>query len=185
MSKIPGSAGCKKRFQTIAHSFSRSSKRAETRVTRGDLVLIVEDDDMVRRCLARLIRTRGFRVEAYSSAETFLIAKEKDEAVCLLLDATLTGMSGLELQRQLGDESRCIPIVFMSANDEPSVRAQALRGGAIAFLLKPFKDEALWSALEAVASQSGERTSRDGHVEVTSQGEHHASRKVERSKNHW
>jgi FixJ family two-component response regulator len=115
MPKIPGSAGAKKRFQTIARSFSRSNKRAETRVTRGDLILIVEDDDMVRRCLARLIRTRGYRVETYSSAETFIIAKEKDEAVCLLLDATLTGMSGLELQRWLGDRSRRMPIVFMSA----------------------------------------------------------------------
>src|SRR6202012_4887811 len=128
--------------------------------------------------MARLIRTRGYRVEAYSSAETFLIAKEKDEAVCLLLDATLTGMSGLELQRRLADESRRIPIIFMSANDEPSIRVQALRSGAIAFLLKPFKEEALWSALEAVASPSGNRTNHDGHFEVTSQGEHHASQKV-------
>jgi len=185
MPKIRGSAGAKKRFQTIARSFSRGHQRAETRATRGDLILIVEDDDMVRHCLARLIRTRGYRVEAYSSAETFLIAKEKDEAVCLLLDVTLTGMSGLELQRRLMDEGRNLPIIFMSANDEPSIRTQALRSGAIAFLLKPFEAEALWSALEVVASPLGDRRSRDGHVEVTTQGEHHASRKVEWSKNRW
>jgi FixJ family two-component response regulator len=146
----------------IVHNVSRSSKRAETSLTGGDLVLIVDDDDMVRRCLVRLIRARGYMVEAYSSAEEFLFSKQLGNPVCLVLDATLPGMSGVELQRRLADESRRLPIIFMSAHDEPSIRAQALRGGAIVFLLKPFNEEALWSAVESLSSaQANERTRED------------------------
>ena len=184
MSKKSGSA-VYKRCQMIVHNVFRSSKRAETGVAGGNLVLVLDDNEMVRRCLVRLIRGRGYMVKAYSSAEEFLSAKHSDHPLCLLLDATLTGMSGLELQRRLVDESRHLPIIFMSANDEPGVRAQALRGGAIAFLLKPFDEEALWSAVESLSIAPGERISRDGHVEVTTQGEHHGSRKVEWSKNRW
>src|ERR1700733_4941109 len=148
MAKKSASAGYK-RCQMIGHNFLRSSKRAETDVAGGNLVLVLDDAERVRRCLVRLIRSRGYMVKAYSSAEEFLSAKQLDYPLCLLLDATLTGMSGLELQRRLVDESRHLPIIFMSANDEPSVRARALRDGAIAFLLKPFDEEALWSAVES------------------------------------
>jgi FixJ family two-component response regulator len=182
MAKKSASAGYK-RCQMIGPNFFRSSKRAETGVAGGNLVLVLDDNEMVRRCLVRLIRSRGYMVKAYSSAEEFLSAKQLDHPLCLLLDATLTGMSGLELQRRLVDESRHLPIIFMSANDAPSVRARALRDGAIAFLLKPFDEEALWSAVESLSIAPGERTSR--HVEVTTQGERHASRKVEWSKNRW
>jgi FixJ family two-component response regulator len=179
-----GSAGSK-RCQMIGQNFFRSSKRAETGVAGRNLILVLNDTGMVRRCLVRLIRGRGYMVKAYSSAEEFLSAKHLDHPLCLLLDATLTGMSGLELQRRLVDESRHLPIIFMSAYDEPSVRARALRDGAIAFLFKPFDEEALWSAVESLSIAPGERTSRGGHVEVTTRGEHHASRKVEWSKNGW
>jgi FixJ family two-component response regulator len=184
MPKKSASAGYK-RCQMIVHNFFHSSKQAETSVAGGNLVLVLDDNEMVRRCLVRLIRGRGYMVKAYSSAEEFLFAKQGEHPLCLLLDATLPGMSGLELQRRLVDESRHLPIIFMSANDEPSVRVRALRGGAIAFLLKPFDEEALWSAVESLSIAPGERISRDGHVEVTTQGEHHASRKVEWSKNRW
>ena len=184
MPKKSASAGYK-RCQIIGHNFFCSSKRAETGVAGGNLVLVLDYDEMIRRCLVRLIRSRGYMVKAYSSAEEFLSAKQLDHPLCLLLDATLTGMSGLELQRRLVDESRHLPIIFMSANDEPSVRTRALRDGAIAFLLKPFDEEALWSAVESLAIAPDERTSRDGHVEATNQGEHHAGRKVEWSKNRW
>jgi FixJ family two-component response regulator len=161
MPKKSASAGYK-RCQMIGHNFFRSSKRAETGVAGGNLVLVLDDNEMVRRCLVRLIRGRGYMVKAYSSAEEFLLAKQLDHPLCLLLDATLPGMSGLELQRRLVDESRHLPIIFMSANDEPSVRARALRGGAIAFLLKPFDEEALWSAVESLSNAPGERTNPGG-----------------------
>jgi FixJ family two-component response regulator len=174
-----------KRFQRIGHNFFRSGKRVKTGVAGGNLILVLDDDEMVRRCLVRLIRGRGFMVKAYSSAEEFLSAKQSDHPLCLLLDVTLIGMSGLELQRRLVDERRNLPIIFMAANDEPGVRAQALRGGAISFLLKPFNEEALWSAVESLSIAPGERPSGDGHVEVTTRGGHHASRKMEWAKKRW
>ncbi|MGZ4877104.1 MAG: response regulator transcription factor [Candidatus Angelobacter sp.] len=124
MPKTSASEGYK-RWQRIGHNFFRSSKRAETAVAGSNLVLVLDDNEMVRRCLVRLIRSRGYMVKVYSSAEEFLLAKQLDHPLCLLLDAALTGMSGLELQRRLVDESRHLPIIFMSANDEPSVRARA------------------------------------------------------------
>jgi len=140
-----------KLYQMVIHSFSVERKRA----AGGALVLIVEDDEMVRRCLVRLIRAMGYMTAAYSSAEEFLVAKQVDEPVCLLLDATLPGMNGLELQRRLADEHRLLPIIFVSAHDEPLVREQALRGGAIAFFVKPFNDEALRNAVESLAKAPG------------------------------
>ena len=163
------------RCQMIVHNFFRGSKRAETGVAGGNLVLVLDDNEMVRHCLVRLIRGRGYMVKAYSSAEEFLSAKQQEHPLCLLLDATLPGISGLELQRRLVDESRHLPIIFMSAHDEPNVRARALRDGAIAFLSKPFNEEALWSAVESLLIAPGERTSIEGYVEVTTQGAHHAS----------
>jgi FixJ family two-component response regulator len=161
-------------------------------VSDDDLVLIVDDDDMVRHCLVRFIQARGYRVEAYSSAEEFLVAGAGSNAACLLLDAMLPGMNGLELQRRLGDRDRCIPIIFMSAQDEPSIREKALRGGALAFLLKPFNDVALLNAVRSVVRSPGdgmssndeERSFAEDEEVVTNQGGNHASRKVERSKNH-
>jgi len=72
----------------IVHNVLRSSERAETSLAGGDLVLILDDDDMVRRCLVRLIRGRGYMVKVYSSAEEFLLAKQLDHPLCFLLDAT-------------------------------------------------------------------------------------------------
>jgi CheY-like chemotaxis protein len=128
----------------------------ETSVPDNDLVLIVDDDDMARHCLVRLIEAKGYRVEAYSSAEEFLVAESRVHPICLLLDATLPGMSGLDLQRRLGDKDLCPPIIFMSAQDEPSIREKALRGGAIAFLLKPFNDVVLLNAVRSVARSPGD-----------------------------
>lgn len=164
MSKNSAS-GAYESFRTIFHDFAWGKKRVE-RTEADDLVLIVDDDDMVRRCLVRLIRASGYRARAYSSAEEFLCAEETDdEPMCLLLDATLPGMSGLELQHRLVAESRCTPIIFMSAHDEPSVREQALRTGAIAFLFKPFNAEALLCALEPLSTAPGKPTSRDDEAQ--------------------
>ena len=180
------------RCQIIIHSVTEGRKRLETIASDGHLVLIIEDDDMVRRCLARLIQTRGYMVEAYSSAEEFLLAKhllaeQVNEPVCLLLDATLPGMSGLELQHRLTDENCRLPIIFMSAHDEPSVREQALHHGAITFLCKPFNADALWGALESVSKVLNELTNDDDarslakHLEL-GDGGHHASQQVEHAK---
>jgi FixJ family two-component response regulator len=107
------------------------------------LVSIVDDDDSVRKSLGRLFKSAGFQVETFPSAEEFLKFGSQLETACLILDLRLTGMSGLDLQRQLAGENTRIPIVFVSAHNEEEARTQALQGGAVAFLGKPVNDKTL------------------------------------------
>ena len=129
--------------QPDVNSIGRSSPNGE-RVARValPLVSIVDDDDSVRKSLRRLLKSAGLRVEAFTSAEDFLNFGSHETA-CLILDLRLTGMSGLDLQRQLAAENSRVPIIFVSAHDEQEARAQAMQAGAIAFLGKPFNDKTL------------------------------------------
>ena len=111
------------------------------------LVTIVDDDELFRRSVERLVRSAGFRVETFGSAEDFLERGNLDGTACAILDMKLPGMNGLELQRQLMMRPRLVPIVFVSGHEDALMRANALRAGAIAFLKKPFDDSTLLDAL--------------------------------------
>jgi FixJ family two-component response regulator len=121
------------------------------------LVAIVDDDELFRRSVERLVRSAGFRVEAFGSAEEFLECGASSGTACLVLDLTLPGMNGLELQQRLIKAGRRMPVVFVSAHGDSVLRAHALRAGAIAFLKKPFDDSTLLDALER-AVRSGVAT---------------------------
>ena len=111
------------------------------------LVAIIDDDELFRRSIERLVGSAGFTVEAFGSAEEFLERGNLDRTACAILDMKLPGMNGLELQQRLITSSRPMPIVFVSAYDEAVTRANALRAGAIAFLKKPFDNSTLLDAL--------------------------------------
>lgn len=111
------------------------------------LIAIVDDDDSVREATTALLRSNGLQVEAFDSAEAYLDSLLADETRCLLLDVAMPGMSGLELQHRLAVEGRSIPIIFITAHDNPSIRRQALRSGAIDILPKPFSESALLGAI--------------------------------------
>ena len=115
--------------------------------TDSPLVAIVDDDELFRRSIERLVRSAGFRVEVFGSAEEFLERGDMDRTACAILDMKLPGMNGLELQRQLMMRPRLVPIVFVSGHEDALMRANALRAGAIAFLKKPFDDSTLLDAL--------------------------------------
>ena len=115
------------------------------------LVAIVDDDELFRRSVERLIRSAGFRVETFGSAEDFMERGNLDRTACAILDVKLPGMSGLDLQRRLITRPRPMPIVFVSAHEDAVLRAHALRAGAIAFLQKPFDDSMLLDALNRSA----------------------------------
>jgi FixJ family two-component response regulator len=115
--------------------------------TDSPLVAIVDDDELFRRSIERLVRSAGFNVAAFASAEEFLNSAELDRAACAILDMRLPGMSGLDLQRRLIARPTPMPIVFVSAHEETSIRAMALRAGAIEFLKKPFDNSTLLDAL--------------------------------------
>ena len=112
------------------------------------LVAIVDDDDLFRRSLARLVRSAGFSVVTFGSAEDFLASADLDRAACAILDMRLPGMNGLDLQQRLIARPAPMPIVFVSAHDEGTMRANALRAGAVAFLNKPFDNSTLLDTLD-------------------------------------
>src|SRR6185436_20276625 len=116
--------------------------------TDPPLVAIVDDDELFRRSLERLVRSVGFRVETFGSAEEFLERGNLDGTACAILDMKLPGMSGLDLQRLLVTRPRPTPIVFVSAHDEAITRTTALQAGAVAFLKKPFDSSTLLDALD-------------------------------------
>lgn len=111
------------------------------------MVAIVDDDELFRRSVQRLIGSAGFRVETFDSAEDFLARGNLHGTACAILDMRLPGLNGIDLQRRLIARPRPMPIVFVSAHNDAIVRANTLRAGAIAFLEKPFDDNTLLDAL--------------------------------------
>ena len=113
------------------------------------LVAIVDDDISVRESLPDLLEQVGFSVQAFASAEEFLTADTVDATMCLVLDVGLPGMSGPDLQRELGHRGRRVPIVFITAKGDEFLQARLVAAGAVACLFKPFSDTALIEAVEA------------------------------------
>ncbi len=121
-------------------------------------VVVVDDDESFARALGRLLRTTGFDVHTYPSAEAFLAEKPLPAPDCLLLDIHLGGMSGLELQRKLGELGVLTPVVFVTAHDAPEVREEALQGGCVAYLRKPVARQVLLDAIEKAIHRDDEST---------------------------
>lgn len=116
------------------------------------VVFVVDDDPGVRDALASLIAAAGLAVECFASAAEFLRHDPIDHPACLVLDVRMPGLSGLELQRQLGGRERPIPIIFISAHGDIPMVVHAMKEGALEFLPKPFADDQLLGAIhEALA----------------------------------
>src|SRR5215470_18522351 len=113
------------------------------------LISVVDDDTSVRESLQCLIRSFGFAVEAFASAEEFLKSDHLPNTRCLILDVRMPGMNGLELQRRLTASHCEIPVIFITAHGDGSARSQALKDGAVDYLLKPFGEASLLSAIHA------------------------------------
>jgi FixJ family two-component response regulator len=114
------------------------------------LISIVDDDHSVRESLARLIRSVGFGVQVFESAEEFLDTDPDRPPDCLILDIRMPGMNGLELQRKLAGSDRDLPVIFITAHgSDRDVRARAMAAGAVDYLLKPLKEDEVLKALDA------------------------------------
>ncbi len=113
------------------------------------LISVVDDDDSVRESLGGLIRSVGFAVKVFSSAEEFLNSAHLSDTQCLILDVRMPGMNGLELHRHLAANHFAIPVIFITAHGDEEARVRALNGGAVEYLLKPFGEEALLKAIDA------------------------------------
>jgi FixJ family two-component response regulator len=112
------------------------------------LVSIVDDDQSVRESLPDLLRECGFAVEAFASAEEFLASGSVGETRCLILDMRMPGMSGPDLQRELTLRREEIPIIFITAHGDETVRPRVLEQGAVECLIKPFSEKALLGAID-------------------------------------
>jgi len=126
---------------------AKDSTGSKFRVPEAPLISIVDDDESVREALKSLIDSVGFRAELFSSGEEFLNSTYVSETACLITDVRMPGMSGLDLQDRLNAAHSSVPIVFISAHDDKEARARGLRGGAIAFLQKPFSEDSLLGAI--------------------------------------
>ena len=113
------------------------------------LVSVVDDDESVRESLPDLLRELGFAAHAFSSAEEFLVSDCVGHTGCLLLDIAMPGMSGPDLQRELTLRRQEIPIVFITALGDETLRPRLLEQGAVECLFKPFSETALLQALNA------------------------------------
>jgi FixJ family two-component response regulator len=113
------------------------------------LVSVVDDDESVRESLPDLLREFGFTARAFSSAAEFLQSDFVGQTRCLILDVAMPGMTGTELQRELKRNRREIPVVFITAQRDGSIRSQVLGQGAVECLFKPFSDTALLAAVKA------------------------------------
>src|SRR5262252_7647663 len=121
------------------------------------LVSIVDDDESVRESLPDLLRQVGFAAEAFSSAEAFLESDVITETSCLILDIAMPGMSGPDLQQELIRRQQNLPIVFITATGDRTVRPRLLAQGAVDCLFKPFSEAALLEALDAARMRQGWR----------------------------
>ena len=111
------------------------------------LVAVVDDDESVRESLPDLLGEFGFRSKVFSSAEEFLASDTISQMKCLVLDIAMQGMTGFDLQKELKVRGHSIPVVFITAQKDETVRKRALDRGAVGFLLKPFSDTTLLKAL--------------------------------------
>ncbi len=113
------------------------------------LVAIVDDDESVRESLPDLLWEFGYAVQAFASAEDFLASGDLARTRCLILDIAMPGMSGPELKRELQRRGKAIPVVFITAHSDETVRPRLLELGAVDCLFKPFSDTALLAAVSS------------------------------------
>ncbi len=132
-------------------------------------IFVVDDDPGVRQSLEMLIRAIGQSVETYASAGEFLDAYTSERPGCLVLDLRMPGMSGLELQEELGSRGSNLPVIFITAHGDVPTAVDAVKGGAIDFIQKPFRDQDLIEKIELALEQNEralEETAERGDVQA-------------------
>jgi FixJ family two-component response regulator len=131
------------------------------------LVRVVDDDESVRRSVGELLRSVGFTVASYGSAQDFLATDKPETPGCLVLDVHLPGLTGLDLQQELTGTERALPIVFLTGQGDIPMSVRAIKSGAVEFLTKPFDTRALLEAVRhAVERDREERAERKGLIEL-------------------
>jgi len=129
-------------------------------------VLIIDDDADLRASVGRLLRSLGINVQLFASIADFLASDPPKGPTCLVLDVRLPGQSGLDLQRELAAAKKEIPIIFITGHGDIPMTVQAMKGGAIEFLTKPFRDQDLLDAIQLGLSRDAARRENDKDLAV-------------------
>ena len=127
----------------------------------GPTIFVVDDDAAVRRSLTRLLRSAGWNTEAFASADDLLERAPAGEPGCVLLDVQMPGMNGLELHARMAEAGISLPVVFLSGKGDIPMSVQAMKHGAVDFLVKPVEEDVLFQALDqAIRRQAAEAATR-------------------------
>jgi RNA polymerase sigma factor (sigma-70 family) len=137
------------------------------------MVFVVEDDTSVREALASLIRSAGWNVEVFASAQDFLAHPRPDVASCLVLDVGLPGLSGLDLQARMAELRHDIPIVFITGHGDIPMSVRAMKAGAVEFLTKPFHEQDLLDGIQVAIGRA--RSARSEEADLRELRECYAS----------
>jgi len=132
----------------------------------GPIVFVVDDDISVRESLELLIRCEGWQPETFASAQEFLTRPRALVPSCLVLDFSLPGLTGLELQKRIAVERTDMPIIFITGYADVPTTVKAMKAGAVEFLIKPFSDDVLLSAIRAAVERSRTALSREMEMRV-------------------
>jgi FixJ family two-component response regulator len=125
--------------------------------TKQPMVFVVEDDELMRAALGNLFQSVGLEVEVFGSASEMLQGKLPDVASCLVLDIRLPGLSGLDFQAELAKANIHIPVIFMTGHGDIPMTVRAMKGGAVDFLTKPFRDQDMLDAVMVAIERDRKR----------------------------
>jgi len=139
----------------------RAKPSREPASAREPIVFVIDDDESMRRALTNLFQSVGLTVEVYGSAPEMLQSKLPDVASCLVLDIRLPGSSGLDFQAELAKASIHIPIIFMTGHGDIPMTVRAMKGGAVDFLTKPFRDQDMLDAVVTAIERDRKRREAD------------------------
>jgi len=153
----------------MVHVFDPSSSMPDANST----VLVIDDDPDLRASVGRLLRSLGMNVQVFAAIADFLKADPPDTPTCLVLDVRLPGQSGLDFQRELAAANRELPIIFITGHGDIPMSVQAMKGGAIEFLTKPFRDQDLLDAIQVGLSR--DRARRENEMALADLRERFAS----------
>ena len=128
------------------------------------IVFAVDDDASMREALSRLFRSVGMRAQIFASAQDFLTFEPPDAPACLVLDVRLPGLSGLDLQRELAAANLEIPIIFITGHGDIPMSVQVMKAGAVEFLTKPFRDQALLDAIHQAVQRDSANRNRQAEI---------------------
>jgi FixJ family two-component response regulator len=144
--------------RNVKSSLARSiggGRNGECRLNKGPVISIVEDDAEVRAATESLVKSHGFDVRAFASAQDFLRSRGVAQTACLISDVQMPVMSGIELQAALLDRGLRIPTIFVTAFMDESIKRRAMDAGAVGFLYKPFNGNALIKFVHDAVERGG------------------------------